>query len=336
MKALKVMVLFDTAGPPPADQDFTEEFKTEEWMTEANVVRAVRELGHEISMVGAYEDINLVIHGVRKYKPDIVFNLMEHFRGEALLDRSIPALFELMNVPYTGTGPTGLTLCRNKALSKEILSYHRIRTPKFFIVLKNRQVFIPRNVKFPFLVKPLREDGSTGIAQSSFVTTLKALKERVEFVHESLDHDAIVEEYIDGREFYVSILGNDHLRVFPFREIRFGNVGEKEPKIASYKTKWDKNYRKRRGIRYVFASPFAAPISEKMTKVCKRVYQLLKIRGYGRIDLRLTPDNEVVVIEANPNPHIDDGEDYAESAKKGGIEYNDLIQRIINLGLHAN
>lgn len=334
MKPLNVMVLFDTAGTPPENQDFTEDLKTPEWKTESDVIAALTRLGHKVSMVGAYDDVNVITHGIRKYKPDVVFNLMEHFNGKTEYDRNIPALLELMGVRYTGANPTAFMLCGNKSISKQMLMHHRIRTPQFVVARLNKSFTKPKHLAFPLLVKPVRTDSSYGISQASFVGTDEELNARIQYIHDTFTQDALVEEYIDGRELYVSVLGHHKLSVFPVRELCFAEVPEDEPKIATYKAKWDEAYRKKWGIKNRFANPIAADATEDIISACKRAYQVLQNRGYARLDLRLTPKNEVVIIEVNPNPFLADGEDFAESAKKSGLSYDELIQRIVNIGMN--
>jgi D-alanine-D-alanine ligase len=182
-------------------------------------------------------------------------------------------------------------------------------------------------------VKKANDDASTGISQASFVETEDALKERVQFVHEKLGDDALVERFIPGRELYVSIMGNKRLTVFPIREMTFGRMPNGENAFATYKTKWDDEYRKHWGIKNVFAEDISPELQEKILHVCKRAYKILKIDGYARMDLRLSPNNDVVFIEANPNPFLAEDEDFAQSAGKAEMEFEDLVQKILNLGL---
>lgn len=334
MKPLHVLVLFDTAGTPPENQDFTESLKTPDWKTEADVIAALTRLGHKVSMVGAYDDVNVIIHGIRKHKPDMVFNLMEHFNGRSEYDRNIPALLELMGVRYTGANPTSFMLCGNKSIAKQMLMHHRVRTPQF-VVARFKKTFVrPKTLPFPILVKPVRTDASYGISQSSFVENDTDLQARITYIHETFSQDALVEEYVDGRELYVSILGHHKLTAFPIRELTFAEVPEDEPRIATYRAKWDEVYRKKWGIKNRFANPIGADALEHIIATCKRAYQVLGGQSYARIDLRLTSKNEVAIIEVNPNPFLADFEDYAESAKKSGLSYDELIQRIVNIGMN--
>ena len=163
----------------------------------------------------------------------------------------------------------------------------------------------------------------------------EAFEERVRFIHERMNQAALAEEYIDGREIYVSLLGNDRLRVFPFREVIFTEVPDGQPRFSTFKAKWDDAYRKRWGIQNVFAEPFANGADHRIVKFCKSVYRALRIRGYGRIDLRVTPEGEIVILEANPNPNLDRDDEFAQSAMKAGLTYPRLVQRILKLALTA-
>lgn len=329
----KILVLFDTAGTPPVDQDFSRELKTEEWKTEADIIRVLRCLGHDVHTLGIYEEIDILYETIKKLVPDIVFNLTEHFGGKGHLDKAVVGLFEMMGVPYTGCGPAGLMLARHKELSKKLLTYHRIKNPPFALIRRGENPKMPEKVKFPCIVKKASDDASTGISQASYAESEDAVLERVRFVHEKLRDDALVEKFIPGRELYVSMLGNKRLQVFPVREMTFGRHLGGENAFATYKTKWDEKYRERWGIKNVFARDLSPEVEKKIRHICRRAYKILRMDGYARIDLRLSPHNEVVFIEANPNPFLAEDEDFAESAGKAGLAFDALIQKILNLGL---
>jgi len=236
-------------------------------------------------------------------------------------------------VPFTGCGATGLTLCKHKGISKKILGHHGIPTPNFVVIPRGQRIGGPRQLKFPILVKPVKEEASYGISRGSFVQNEEQFRERIAFVHEKHNADAIAEEYIDGRELYVSLMGNARLTVFPIRELVFREVPPNEPKIATYKAKWDEEYRKRWGLDGRFAEDLEPTLVAEIGQTCKDIYRLLTIDGYARIDLRLTADNKIYFIEANPNPHLAADEDFAQSAAKAGLKYPQLIQAIIRLGM---
>lgn len=331
----KILVVFDAAGPTELEQNFSEELKTKDWETEAGVIKCLKKLDYDFEYFGVYDDLELLIEKIKLYKPDIIFNLVESFHGELSHDRDIASVFRLLKIPFTGCGPTGLTICKNKGLSKEILSHHRIRVPKFVMLPQGKPIHRPKALTFPILIKPLHEEASYGISQASFVESDEQFKERVSFIHDKMKQSAIAEEYIEGRELYVSILGNNRLEVFPIRELKFFQVPDDEPKIATYKAKWDMEYRKKWGIRNQFAKSMSEATKKKIERVSKRIYKHLSICGYARLDLRLTPNDEVVFIEANPNPILGEWEDFAESAGKAGFKYYELIDRIIKLSVNG-
>jgi len=334
-KKLKVLALFDAIAPTTIDQDLTTELNTDDWKTEAHVLNALRELGHDSGHLAIFDDIDLLRQKVQIFKPDVIFNLADQFKNNRSFDQNIVSVLAMQGVPFTGCGATGLTLCKHKGISKKILGYHRIHVPGFVVLPRGRRVGRPRRLKFPILVKPLKEESSLGISQASFVENNDQFRERVQFIHEKYDNDVIAEEYIEGRELYVSILGNHRLDVFPIRELVFREVPPDEPKIATYKAKWDEEYRKRWGLQNQFAEGLDPAVVRRIEQTCRRIYRLLTIDGYARLDLRLTPRNEVYFIEANPNPMLAGDEDFAQSALKGGLTYPQLIARILKLGITA-
>ena len=252
-KKLKVLALFDAIRPTGINEDLTAELKTDDWKTEAGVLAALRDLGHTVEHLALFDDLDLLRQKLQSFAPDLIFNLADQFRNNRAFDQHIVSILAMYGVPFTGCGSTGLTLCKHKGISKKILSYHRIHTPAFVIIARGRRIARPRQLRFPILVKPLKEEASLGISQASFVENDEQFKERVQFIHEKYDNDVIAEEYIDGRELYVSILGNHRLQVYPVRELVFREVPPDEPKIATYKAKWDEDYRKRWGLQNQFA-----------------------------------------------------------------------------------
>ncbi len=332
-KRLKVLVLFDTAGTPPADQDFSQELKTEDWKAEANVINALKRLGHEVRSLGVFDEPGLILDEVKAHPPDVVFNLTEHFNNRSAYDQNVASLLEMLGARYTGSGPTGLTLCKNKGMTKEILAYHRIRFPAYAIFPPGATIRRPKRLAFPLFIKPAQEEASYGISQDSFVESDEAFEERVRFIHERMNQEALAEEYIEGRELYVSILGNRRLQVFPIREVIFSEVPEGRPRFSTFKAKWDDAYRQRWGIQNIFAQPLPEGMAERITQICKKVYHVLRMRGYGRIDLRVAPDGDIVILEANPNPNLADDDEFAQSTLKAGLTYEELIQRILGLAL---
>jgi len=334
-KRIKVLALFDTAGTPPENQDFSRELQTEDWKAEANVINALQHLGHEVRMLGVFDEPGLILDEVKAHPPEVVFNLTEHFNNRSAYDQNVASLLEMLGVRYTGSGPTGLTLCKNKGMTKEILAYHRIRFPAYAIFPPGATIRRPKRLAFPLFIKPLQEEASYGISQDSFVENDEAFEERVRFIHERMNQEALAEEYIEGRELYVSILGNRRLQVFPIREVIFSEVPEGRPRFSTFKAKWDDAYRQRWGIQNIFAQPLPEGMAERIAQICKKVYRVLRIRGYGRIDLRVAPDGDIVILEANPNPNLADDDEFAQSALKAGVIYEGLIQRVLALALSA-
>ena len=332
-RKLKVLVLFDGISPTTLDQDFSAEMKTEDWKTEANVLTALGALGYTAEHLAIFDDLDLLRQKLENFAPDVLFNLVEEFKNNPGFDQNIVSLLEMQGVPFTGCGATGLTLCKHKGISKKILSYHRIHVPNFVVIPRGQRIARPKRLKFPILVKPLKEEASYGISQASFVETDEQFRERAAFIHEKHDADVIAEEYIVGRELYVSVMGNLRLSVFPIREMVFREVPPNEPKIATYRAKWDEEYRKRWGLKNQFAEGLDPALVAHIEQTCKRIYRLLTIDGYARIDLRLTAANEVYFIEANPNPILAEDEDFALSAGKAGLPYPQLIDRIIRHGM---
>jgi D-alanine-D-alanine ligase len=334
-KKLKVLVLFDGTSPTTVDQDFTEEMKTKEWKTEADVMSALGTFGHTAEHLAIYDDVDLLRQKLETFEPDVLFNLVEQFRNNPGFDQNIVSFFEMQGLPFTGCGSTGLTLCKHKGISKKILHYHHIHVPNFVVIPRGQRIGRPKQLKFPILVKPVKEEASYGISRASFVESDDDFRERVGFIHDKYNSDAIAEEYIEGRELYVSILGNVKLTVFPIREMVFKEVPSNEPKIATFKAKWDDEYRKRWGLENQFAEDLNPELVANIEETCKRIYRLLTIDGYARMDLRLSANNEVYFIEANPNPHLANDEDFALAAGKAGLPYPQLIDRIVRQGMNA-
>jgi D-alanine-D-alanine ligase len=327
---LNITVLVDGSAVPENDPDFTgyPDIPT----TEHHVIQTLRELQHEVSILPVGLDIAEIVSALTEHKPDLVFNLTEQFGGDRRFDKNIAALLEMLEIPFTGSGAMGLMLCRDKGLCKQLLSLHKIRVPGFAYFPVSRAVRVPKTVNYPVVVKPAFEDSSEGISNASLAANEQALRERVQFVRERWQQAVIAEEYIEGRELYVSVLGNKKLVVLPIRECLFNSDQAKGPQMATYRVKFNAEYRKKWNITFGFADLDPA-IVRNLGRVCKRVYRVLQIRDYGRIDLRLTPDDKLVILEANPNPDIAYGEEFAESAHKAGISYEQLISRILRVAL---
>jgi D-alanine-D-alanine ligase len=267
-----------------------------------------------------------------EWKPEVVFNLLEEFNGIVTYDQHVVAFLELMRAPYTGCNPRGLLLSRDKVLCKQLLAFHRIPTPQFAVFRRGQRFVLPRRLHLPLFVKSATEDASLGIAQASVVDDDARLRERVQFVHEQIGSDALVEEYIEGRELYVGVLGNDRLTRLPVWEMRFGSMPESLAAIATRKVKWDRSYQKRYEITTSAAEELPSPLLQRLDRLSRRIYRALHLSGYARIDFRMRHDGSIFVLEANANPNLTGEEDFAESARAAGIEYPALLERIMTLG----
>ena len=332
MKPLRILALMHEGLVPPEDTTRID-VTAADWKMEFDVVNTLRHIGHEVQPLGVGSDLGAIRRAIRESQPHILFNLLEDFHDVDIYDQNVVSYLELLRIPYTGCNPRGLLLARDKALSKQLLAYHRIHVPDFAVFRKGRSVRRAKGLRFPLIVKSLTADGSAGIAQASVVEDETKLRQRVEFVHESLGTDALVEQYIEGRELYVGILGNHRVQVFPIWEMFFTKFPEAARRIATDRVKWSSKYQEKYGIRTDEARDLAPGAEDSIRRLAKRVYRILGLSGYGRIDMRLSLDGRVYVLEANPNPQLAYGEDFAESASRAGLDYETLLQRILNLGL---
>jgi D-alanine-D-alanine ligase len=304
-----------------------------EWVTEFDVISALKELGHEVFPLGVGSDLGVIKKAITDVEPDVAFNLLVHFHGVAVYDQHVVSYMELLKKPYTGCNPRGLMLARDKALSKKILAYHRIRVPRFYVVPRGRKVRHPKRMGYPAVVKSVNEEASLGISQASVVTDEAKLKERVEFMHDSFGVDVLVEEYIEGRELCVGMIGNQRPIVYPVWELDLEDLPDGAYKIATHKVKWDLDYQKKYKIRTQRAKGISEEIESEISKTCKRIYRALGLSGYARVDLRLDAENRVYVLEANPNPDLKKNEDFSDSVAATGMSYPEMLHHILNLGL---
>jgi len=333
-KRLKVLLLFHVPYPTERGYDFKEEFADPENMyTERDVANALKANGYEVRLLGLCNEITPLLEEIKAFKPDVIFNMAEVYDNKTHLDKNVAGLLEMIGIPYTGARADALFICNNKALSKKVLRFHRLRVARFQPFYRGHKIWRPKTIKLPAIVKPLSEEASRGISQASVVDSDEAFIERIRFIHESMATEAIAEEYIEGRELYVSVIGNKRLTVLPPREMNFGELPEDEPRIATYKAKWDDAYRERWGIRSSFASRLSDEVRQKIQDSCKRAYRALNIRSYIRFDIRVTPEGRVYIIEANANPCIARIDEFAQAAEKIGISYNQLIRKIVQMAV---
>lgn len=331
MRQLRVLALVAEQLVPPESLEGRSEKEIDEWKTEFDVITTLKELGHQVEVLGLSDDLTPIRRAIQKFAPHIAFNLLEEFHGVVTYDQAIVSYLELMRQPYSGCNPRGLLISKDKALSKKIMSYHRIPSPRFAVFPLGRKVTRPKKLQFPIFVKSVIDDASLAISQSSVVYDDKELAERVAFVHEHTMADALAEEFIDGRELYVGVVGNDRLQTFPIWELWF--TKSDTAIIATRKVKWDRKYQEKLGVETGPAKDLSEAVQAQISRICKRVYKALDMSGYARMDLRLRPDGKVFVLEANANPNLSYGEDFAESAEVGGLSYEDLLGKIVALGL---
>jgi D-alanine-D-alanine ligase len=332
MKKMRTLVVMHESLVPPENLEGHTEKEIEEWRTEYDVTTTLRKAGHDVRCMGVLDSLTELRSAIADWKPDVVFNLLEEFNGIVTYDQHVVAFLELMRQPYTGCNPRGLLLSRDKSLCKQLLTFHRIPTPLFFVAPRGAKFHVPRKVKFPLFVKSTTEDASLGIAQASVVDDAAKLKERVEFIHTQVGSDALIEEFIEGRELYVGVLGNDRLTRLPVWEMVFGSMPESLPAIATRKVKWDKRYQAKYGITTRAAEDLPPAVLANLDKLSRRIYRTLGLSGYARMDFRVRPDGSVYVLEANANPNLEAAEDFAESARAAGVGYEELLEKIMALG----
>lgn len=333
MTPLRILALAHPDLIPPDNIEGYSESEAYVWKTEYDVSSTLRASGHEVRMLGVQTELAPIRDVVEEWRPDIVFNMLEEFHGESLYAQNVVGLLELLRVPYTGCNPRGMMLARGKDLSKKLLKYHRVPAPAFAVFPMGKKVRRPGRLKFPLIVKSLWEDASLGISQASIVDTDEKLAERVAFIHKRLNTPAIAEQYIEGREIYVGVLGNDRLQVLPVWELSFSNLAEGAHAIATEKVKHDPIYQEKRGILQGPAQNLSPSVVTKIRTMAKRICHTLELDGYCRIDFRLGKDDVPYFIEANPNPEIAASQEFAQAALHAGTSYADLLNKIVLLGL---
>lgn len=338
MKKRRVMMLVHPEMEPLehlTDPKAVEYLKRE---TEIDVKRALLSLGHEVRVVCVHDELIPIRKAITEWKPHIAFNLLEDFAGNGALDFYVVSYLHMAGIPCTGCNPRGMMIARDKALSKKILHYHRIKVPEFRVFPYGRAIKASKlkRLPYPMIVKSLIEQGSVGISQASYVTNETELRDRVAQLHDMTEGDVIAEQYIDGRELYVTVIGNSRLEVMPIRELVFDKQATKEQRIATYNVKWNDKYRERIGFKYQFAKSLPNGTQNRIEKLARRIYRKLLLSGYARLDLRLDAQGDAYVLEANPNAAITHDDEVALAAKRAGYSYQQLIQHLINLGLHAH
>jgi D-alanine-D-alanine ligase len=296
------------------------------------VARTLRRLGHRVSVLGAHGDVKRLIAGLSRRRPDLVFNLMEMFGDNVFGDIPVTGLLDLLGLRYTGSGPGELYLSQDKGLTKKLLAFEDILYPRFAVFSREAAFETGGNLRMPLFVKPLRSDASLGIGGKSLVHDAVALMERVAAIGKELNDAALAEEYIEGREFYVGVLGNTQARALPPVEIDFTGFPEGVPKVMDSKAKWDERSKEYKGTRSVMAQ-LPDELRARLQKVAVDAYRALRVRDYGRVDLRLTDTGDIYVLEVNASCYLERESEFAMSAAAAGIDYPRLIEQIVNLAL---
>lgn len=299
--------------------------------TEFDVRDAIESLGHQMFSIGVSDDLSSIRGAIDAHKPHVAFNLVEEFGGVGHFDAHVVSYLELRRQPYTGCNPRGLTLARDKALTKKILAYHGLKVPGFAVFPKRRSVK-GHGLTFPLFVKSLTQEGSAGISNASIVHDEERLKERVAFIHRTTNSTAIAEQFIDGREIYVGVMGNERVTSLPAWEFSMTKKDAGKPLIASDRAKWDPEYQRQVGLK-TGPARLSKKVQTKLSEMSKEIYRLLGMSGYARLDYRVTDNDEAYLLEANPNPQIARDEDFALSAKHDGIDYPALIERLLHYGM---
>jgi D-alanine-D-alanine ligase len=332
-RKLRIIVLLQRELMPPETLEGVEDKERQPWRTEYDVVSTLRGAGHEVWLIGVRSELGVIRKAIQDHKPHVAFNLLEEFDGYPLFDQHVVSFLELLKQKYTGCNPRGLTLARDKALTKKIMAYHRIHVPGFTVFPLGRNGRRPGRLTFPLFVKSLSDEGSAGIAQASVVRDNEKLKERVEFIHRQNQTSAIAEEFIEGREIYVGVIGNRKLHAYTPWELMITNPSAGALNIATGKAKWDVNYQKKIGL-ITKPAELEPQTRKEFERLSKRIYRILGLSGYARMDYRMAADGRIYLLEVNPNPQIAQDEDFSDSAKHCGVAYESLLQKIMTLGMN--
>ena len=296
------------------------------------IFEALTRLGHQ-PFYHAVDGKTSSLHALAKCDADLIFNLVESYGGDDTKDMNMAAYLDLLGVPYTGAGPHALHLAQDKSLAKKIFAFHEIQTP-FFATSYLGRIDHAHDISFPLIVKPASEDGSIGIDAGAVVNSVKELMERIHYVHEEFNSPALVEEYIEGREIYAAIWGSyEHAEVLPLIELDLSKLGKDTPRIACRDVKFNKETEAYKLTKSAPVEDLNEETAEKVRSTALAAYNALKLRDYGRIDMRLKKNGEVYVIEANPNPWLSAQAEFAMAAKAAGFNYAEMIAHIVSLAL---
>ena len=334
MGKLKIVVLYDRVlvddTEEPASGDKSPVVRTlDKKEVEEEVAEALTKLGHEPTLY-ELDGTQKSLLGLARVDCDLVFNLAESFADDDTSDFKIAAFLELLKKKYTGSGSHGLMLAQDKATAKKIFAFHGIHTPTFAKCFRGRLDF-SHDLQFPVIVKPAREDGSIGIEFSAVVNSIRELMERMDWLHANFDSPVLIEEYIEGREMYVGVLGNDKPEALPVIELDLSKLPEGTPRIAAAEVKWGKGTQAYRDTKSAVATDLPEETVQLLQQTAVAAYQALELRDYGRVDMRLQADGRVQVIEVNPNPWLASRAEFAMAARKSGRTYTQLVEEIVEL-----
>jgi len=294
------------------------------------IAGALEPNGHTVSVLAVRDDVAALVAGLRRRQPDLVFNVLENFGGILRPDVAVSGILDAMKLPYTGSGPGELYIRQDKGLAKKILGFDQIVTPNFAVFFRDADLETGGNLRPPLFVKPCHSDASIGITKDSLVNDTDALMRQVMKIRKDLNDAALAEEYIPGREFYVGVLGNREPMAFPPIEMDFSGLPDGAPRVLDSKAKWDKKSVEYKGTKAVLAN-LTDELKAKLQKVSLDAYRALKVRDYGRVDLRLTDTQEIYVIEVNANCYLEQTSEFATAAAAAGLDYASLINRIVEL-----
>jgi len=296
------------------------------------VVEKLKSVGFNAYSLNIKDDINLLLKHLTEEKPDVIFNLIEIYKDNPRLEMNIVGLYELLGIPYTGAPAMGLANCQNKVLAKRLLSSAGIRIPHFFIVYVKSTKY-PHRLKYPLLVKPAFEDASVGIENESIVSNGKQLRKRIEHVLKQFNQPALVEEFIEGRELNVAVMGDRRLRVLPISEIDFSQMPDHLHNIVSFQAKWDPHHESYHKTIPLCPAPLPKNIEKRAKELAFRAFKVMGCRDYARVDMRLSKNNKLYVLEVNPNPDITEGAGFMRSAQHAGMTYAQALKRIVKYAL---
>jgi D-alanine-D-alanine ligase len=296
------------------------------------VVEKLKSVGLNAYSMNIKDDVNLLLKHLTEEKPDVIFNFIEIYKDNPRLEMNIVGLYELLGIPYTGAPAMGLANCQNKVLAKRLLGSAGIKIPHFFIVYVKSTKY-PHRLKYPLLVKPAFEDASVGIENESIVSNGKQLRKRIEYVLKQFNQPALVEEFIEGRELNVAVMGDKRLRVLPISEIDFSEMPDHLHNIVSFQAKWDPHHESYHKTIPICPAPLPKNIEKRAKELAFRAFKVMGCRDYARVDMRLSKDNKLFVLEVNPNPDITEGAGFMRSAQHAGMTYAQALKRIVKYAL---